>query len=442
MINTIIAISTAPNNGAIGIVRISGENSFNILERYFKSFSKNPIKSRYAVLGQLYNKEEKLDKCLAFYFKGPYSYSGEDMVEFHLHGSYFLLNKFTKIVIDSKMARLAEPGEFTRRAFENGRISLNDAEAINRLIKSETEMQIKIANNATDGKLVKTVNQLRSDLLALIAEIEALIEYPEEVTDEDCYIRFKKIINMQIEVINKLLKGFFSVQKIFSGIKIVIAGQPNVGKSSLLNAIAGFERVIVTDIPGTTTDSIEVILDINGFKVVFVDTAGLRKSKNLIELMGIERAEREILDCDIVLHLKENFLKNNDLDKVNIRKETKYVEIQSKSDLIDIEDREEGRVYVSAITGEGIDELKNIITKHYSNIDLSSGVVITKRQNSSLENALVRLENVRLLLNEKYFLDIISSELNESIWSLEALIGKVTSDDVLDKMFCDFCLGK
>jgi len=436
MFDTIIAVSTPPLNGAIGIVRVSGENSLKILDRFFKPFYSNEIKPRYATYGQLIDNNEKLDKCLAFYFNKPHSYTGEDMAEFHLHGSYFLLENFKLRVISSGLAREAMPGEFTKRGFENGKISLNNAEALNRLIKSETEMQIKLSNIASEGKLSKTADKLRNSLLKLNASLEALIEYPEEVEDTGDYSDFKKMLKNSISTIEKLVNGYFKVQKIFSGIKVVIAGKPNSGKSSLINALAGYERVIVTSIPGTTTDTIEVPLNIDGFKVLFVDTAGLRESDNLIEKEGVLRAEKEISSADLVLYLTDSS-ENEQLPEIN---NENVVYVYSKSDLV--KERKNGLFYLSSKTGEGIEDLKKIIVDKYKDIDVSNGLVITSRQNVALKESLSHLKVAFDELNSNQLLEIVSYEVSKGIWHLEALIGIVTPNDVLDTMFGDFCLGK
>jgi tRNA modification GTPase len=436
MYDTIIAVSTPPLNGAIGIVRVSGINSLKILNRFFKPFYSNSIKPRYATYGQLMDNNEKLDKCLAFYFNRPNSYTGEDMVEFHLHGSFFLLENFKTRVIASGLAREAMPGEFTKRGFENGKISLNDAEALNRLIKSETEMQIKLSNIASEGKLAETANSLKTSLLKLNASVEALIEYPEEVEDSGDYALYKEMLTDIIAIIDNLLNGYFKVQKIFEGIKVVVAGKPNSGKSSLINALAGFKRVIVTDIPGTTTDTIEVSLNIEGFKVLFVDTAGLRESGNLIEKEGVVRAKKEISSADLVLYLTDA-TENEKLPDIN---NDNVIYIYSKCDLLNSKDK--NLFYISSKTLEGIEKLKKLIVDKYRDIDLSNGVVITSRQYFALQESLKHLKTAYEELCFNQLLEIVSYEISKGIWHLETLIGTVTPNDVLDTMFGDFCLGK
>lgn len=437
MNETIVAISTPPINGAIGILRISGLNSRKILEKYFFPLTKDEIKPRYANYGEFKINNEKLDSGLAFLFKGPKSYTGEDLVEFHLHGSYFLLETLKSEIINSTLAREAEPGEFTRRGFENGKISLTDAEAIDRLIKAETEMQIKIANTASKGKLNKVTKDLRKSLLELNASVEAIIEYPEDTDDSNIYKKiWEKLVKHKI-IIENLLNNFYKVQKIFNGVKVVIAGKPNAGKSSLLNYLAGHDRVIVTDIPGTTTDTIEVTLNLDGFKVNFVDTAGLRSSNNLIEKEGIKKAENELATADLILLLKDV----NDKENFDFNfKTANVITLFSKCDLY--KKRDKNYFYISSKTGEGIDRLKKIILDNLKSIDLSYGVVLTSRQNNGLKRAFDKLNTIITLVENNEMLEIISSEISEAIWYLETIIGIVTSDDVLDKMFKEFCLGK
>jgi len=440
MCNTIIAISTPPVNGAIGIVRISGENSKVILEKYFFPVGNIKIIPRFATYGNLIDNDEKLDKCLALYFNKPHSYTGEDLVEFHLHGSFFLLENFKSRVILSNLAREAEPGEFTRRAFENGKISLTDSEALNMLIKSETEMQIKISNLASSGVLSKTAKKIKNSLLTLNAKIEAKIEYPEETEETEINNEYISNVREIINIIENLLSGYFKVKKVFEGIKVVIAGLPNSGKSSLLNAIAGYDRVIVTGIPGTTTDTVEVPLNIDGFKVVFIDTAGLRFSKNIIEKEGIERAKNEIIKSDLVINLIDGITLENVNNFEFLKQKDKVIDVYSKVDLLT--EKRKNKIYISSKTGEGIQRLKDLLVKKYREIDSSNGIIITSRQENALSKTLDSLKCVLEGFKDEVYLEVISSQLNDGIFNLSTLIGTVTNDDILDKMFSDFCLGK
>ncbi len=439
--DTIVAIATPPGRGGVGIVRVSGSNSRLIGEKFFKAKSLS-FEHGKMFFGKYSGSVE--DTGYLVFFKSPFSYTGEDTVEFHLHGSPFILKSVISDIVESGLARLAGPGEFTKRALFNGKVNLIEAEAINTVISAENSYQAKVLSSLS-GKLSDYILSLKSKLVSSIAFLEAQIEYPEEEETENALNDTIPLVEESVNSLKKALNYYEKSRFLFRGVKVVIAGNPNVGKSSLLNAIAGFERAIVTDIPGTTTDSIEVEIEFDGINFVFVDTAGIRKSEGKIEKLGIEKTYKQLEEADLILYLfdplqlsaeKENFNLPEGFDKFT----DKVLKVLNKVDLKDIPYFE--GIKISAKENRGIDGLLNKIGSYFKNRDISENFLFSDRQYFALKEALSILEDFLDYAKGDFFPEVGASFLSHAIEVLEGVVGEITTDDILDSVFGNFCLGK
>ncbi len=436
MKDTIVAVATPPGKGGVGIVRVSGDNALKIAKTFFSPFPRNPEHAK-MIFGKF--KGSVIDGGYCVFFKTPKSYTGEDTVEFHLHGSPYVLKKVVDDILDSGLARLAQPGEFTKRALFNGKINLIEAEAVNSLISAENRYQAKVLSNFS-GKLSNFVGELRENLLKSIAYIESAIEYPEE---EETSLAVQNSLPFVKESLKRLEKVLYYYEKsrfLFKGARIVLAGKPNVGKSSILNAIAGYERAIVTDIPGTTTDSIEVEIEHKGIKFTFVDTAGLRDAKGKVETLGIKKTLEEIENSDLVLYIFDFEDYPIEIPSEFLRYNSKIIKVLNK---IDIKHNPSYKgLKLSAKTGEGIDSLLDRVFDFFENMELSENFIFSERQFRALSEAKEKLNEFLLYTERDFYPEIGVSLLLSAVESLETLIGEITTDDVLDVVFGDFCLGK
>ena len=436
MKDTITAIATPPGKGGVGIVRISGDNSLGIAQKFFFPFPEK-IEASKMYFGRFLGRVE--DTGYFVFFKSPKSYTGEDTVEFHLHGSPYILNSVVSDIVNSGLARLANPGEFTKRALFNGKINLVEAEAINTIIGAENRYQAKVLSNLS-GKLSDFVLRLKKKLTDSIAYLEAAIEYPEE---EETALAIEKSIpavEESLSSLNSVLSFYEKSRFLFKGARVVIAGKPNVGKSSLLNAIAGFERAIVTDIPGTTTDSIEVDIEYKGIKFSFVDTAGIREGQGKIESLGIERSFKELQDADLILYMFDTDDSSYSLPLDVRQLNFKIIKVINKIDLKEPVGFD--GIKISAKLNKGINDLLETVFQYFSKIDFSENYIFSQRQYFALNRAKVVLEHFLSEAENEFFPEIGSAMLNEALESLESVIGEVTTDSILDSVFGNFCLGK
>ncbi len=446
--DTIVALSTPLGNAGIGVIRLSGPKAYQILSKIF-SIKKKLISHR-VYLGNIISPFDKklVDYVLAVYMKAPKTYTGEDIVEISCHGGIYIIRKIIGLCIKLH-ARIAEKGEFTKRAFLNGKIDLLQAESVLGLIKAKTEAGFSSAMNQNKGKLSKQINGLREKLLLSLAYIEGMIDFPE---DTNATSQVTKIKNILYEI-DQMLEGA-NKGKIFSnGILSVIVGAPNVGKSSLLNAFLREERAIVTDIPGTTRDLIEAEIDIQGVLIRIVDTAGLRKAKNRIESIGIRKTHQLIEEAEVVLLVFDvkKGLKNDFLSKIKVLSAEKrnIIVIGNKVDLVKRPKASKiaGQpvFYVSAKTGQGIKNLEQAIVKKalgknsWNNEKL---IIINERHKACLICAKDRLSRAIEKNIKPGNLELISIETKEAIRALGEITGKEVSEEVIEKIFADFCVGK
>ncbi|MCK5879266.1 MAG: tRNA uridine-5-carboxymethylaminomethyl(34) synthesis GTPase MnmE [Holophagae bacterium] len=439
--DTIGAIATPAGAGGIGIVRVSGLNARKIFNRFFHT-ENVPIQARYAYLGTVADQEGNvLDTGIGLFFNGPGSYTGEDIAEFQIHGAPVILRQLLRNILESKLARLAEPGEFTRRAFLNGKLSLTETERLNLLLRAETELQLRVARELKKGKMAVKVREMRERLLSIMSRVEASIEYPE---DEETGTALNSVQEDAVSLIKELKTLSVTFERIAhwtEGIRVVIAGAPNAGKSSLLNAIVGYQRAIVTAVPGTTRDTVEVTADIEGLRCTFVDTAGFRVPGDEVEAAGISRAKDQVELADVVILVwdSENVPESKRIKK-QIGSNSVLITVQSKADLLN--KAPVGVLTVSAKTGQGVKELLTKLRALFEDVNLEHVFLFTERQKQAVESASSDITEASSFLTNDRTVDIAAAHLGTACWHLETVIGLVTTDEILDGVFSNFCLGK
>ena len=444
----IVAIATPYGESAIGIVRLSGKGVLDIVKKFFKT--KGEIKPRFAHFGRLYDeKGEELDEGILIYYKAPHSYTGEDMVELNLHGNPRILQRAVELFLKAG-ARLAEPGEFTKRAFLNGKLDLTQAEAVAELISAKTELARKVALKQLHGELSKYIRPLRDTLLELLAYVEADIEFAEEDIPTLTKEQVLEMVDKVLKGIDELLKTAKTGKFIREGIKLAIVGRPNVGKSSLFNALLKEERAIVTDIEGTTRDYIEETLQLKGIPVRLIDTAGIRETQDIVEKIGVERSKKKIEEADLVLFVIDGSreITDEDLKIYETIKTKERIVVVNKVDLPLRANLEifkgENIIKVSALTGEGLEELSEEILKKVGvQLEESVNIYVSLRHETLLKKAKEVLERFK----EEYRTKDISPEiamldLREASDYLGEILGDITTEDVLGKIFSTFCIGK
>lgn len=450
MFDTIAAISTSLGVGAISIIRISGNDSIKIIN---KIFSKNLInaKSHTIHYGNIIENNKVIDEVLISIMKSPKTFTTEDVVEINCHGGISTTNKVLELVLNNG-ARLAEPGEFTKRAFLNGRIDLLEAESIMDLINSKTEKSRKLAINGINGKISRMINNLRGDILKIIANIEANIDYPEY---EDILVITTEMISKNMikikEKLSKILKEAENGKIIKDGIHVLILGRPNVGKSSILNRLLDEEKAIVTDIEGTTRDIVEGSINLDGILLNIVDTAGVRKTNNIIEEIGVNKSLKLIEEVDLIILVLNNNeeLNEQDLDLINRTKNKKRIILINKMDLekkIDLNKlNKEELVLGSTIDDLGLDNLKNKIKEMFNFEELEKEdltYLSNARQISLLKQCIELAKNIEISILEKMPIDMIEIDI-KSIWELlGSIIGQTYEEELIDQLFSQFCLGK
>ncbi|KJZ89367.1 GTPase and tRNA-U34 5-formylation enzyme TrmE [Clostridium sp. IBUN22A] len=456
--DTICAIATPIGEGGIAIIRISGEKALEIADKIFAPKSKKDIKDmktytmRYGTIVDLDTKDI-IDDVILSYMKGPRSYTGENVIEVNCHGGVVATNRVLNQIVKAG-ARIAEPGEFTKRAFLNGRIDLSQAEATMDIIKAKTELSMKSAMMQSKGALSKEIGELRKYLLNVLALIEYAVDFTEDdedIVDDDLIAQIKDSITKTITRINSLLKNADEGKIIRDGLNIVIVGKPNVGKSSLLNSLLREKRAIVTDIPGTTRDIIEELINLDGIPIKITDTAGIRDTEDTVEKIGVERSKEKIEEADLVILMLDTSRALDDEDRVIIDaiNDKKYIALLNKVDL-ECKLSEEvitslnRTIEISAKTGFGIENLKEEIKNLFFNgeIDSESLIISNTRHKQalyrSLEDCNLALEKINL--NE--YLDLISIYITSAMRALGEITGDELEEDLLNKIFSEFCCGK
>ena len=456
--DTIAAIATPPGEGGIGIVRISGPKALDIAKEVFVFGGKKngTFKDRYLHYGKVVDEKGNIiDEVLLAYMKGPRSYTAEDVVEIHCHGGIIPITSILKEVI-KKGARLAEPGEFTKRAFLNGRIDLVQAEAVMDLICAKTEKLAKASINQMEGGLSGHIKRMRERLIDIMAHIEVTIDYPEEDIDEIASQSIRKDITGIVSDIDHLLSTADHGKLIRQGIKAVIIGKTNVGKSSLLNALVKEERAIVTDIPGTTRDVIEEFINIKGVAVRIIDTAGIRETLDQVEQIGIQRSKQNIESADLIITVLDasSPLEDQDRQILEYLKDRKALIILNKIDkpvkldknqIEELIGSEIPIVETSLTLRKGIDKVEDIIYKMFfrGELEISDDLMITNiRHQETLNKARKYLIEALEGIDNDLPMDIVSIDLRSAVDALGSITGETVTEDLVDKIFSEFCLGK
>ena len=455
--DTIAAIATAPGEGGIGIIRISGEKSLQVAQSIFKSKSGKMIKdynARTLIYGTVVDNEKVIDEVLVAYMKGPNSYTAEDVIEINCHGGFISVKKILELIL-SKGVRLAEAGEFTKRAFLNGRIDLSQAEAIIDVIKSKTDMAHEVAQSQLEGSLAKKIKDLRMNVTEVLAHLEVSIDFAEEDVEE---ITYQTLEEKALELRNEIKKLYDTAESgkiLRDGLKTVIVGKPNVGKSSLLNSILGENRAIVTDIAGTTRDVIEEFVNIKGIPLKIVDTAGIRETEDIVEKIGVEKSRESFSTADLVIMVLDasRKLSEEDMEILESLKNKKTIVLLNKMDLepqIELEKIEEfvnseDIIKISALKHQGIEELQDKIEAmvYHGSVKNSSNLMITNsRHKDALFKAYESINDAISAIEQRMPYDFIEVDF-KNIWDYLGYInGDTVQEDLLDTIFANFCIGK
>ena len=457
--DTIAAIATAMSNSGIGIIRVSGEESIEIVNSIYKNKNRNNVLKNYKTntihYGFIYDDEEMIDEVMVSVMKKPGSFTAEDTVEINCHGGILIMNRILDLVI-KKGARLAEPGEFTKRAFLNGRIDLSEAEAVMDVISSESEMALKSSLNQLCGSVSDKIKSLRNEIIYEIAFIESALDDPEHISLDGYSEKLMTKIDHLIEDVNQLLSTAENGKIIREGINTVIVGKPNAGKSSLLNILAGEEKAIVTDIAGTTRDILEENIKIDGISLHIIDTAGIRSTEDVIEKIGVEKAKKYTMDADLIIYVVDSSvpMDENDFEIKKLIKNKKCIVLFNKSDLeskISFDklksELDENMIIVKTSTKNqiGMDDFKNAIKElfFHGEVSFNNEVMITNlRHKEALQETLDSFCQVKKSLEADMPEDFYSIDLMSAYSSLGKIIGEEVEEDLVNEIFSKFCMGK
>ena len=449
MHDTIAAISTAQGVGAISIIRVSGPEAFNIVEKIFTNKNLKTAPTHTVHYGYIIDGKEKIDEVLVSKMCAPKTFTCENIVEINAHGGIITTNKILELLLING-CRLAEPGEFTKRAFLNGRIDLTEAESIMDLIEAKTEDASKMALNGISGKVSNMIKDLREDLISIIANIEVNIDYPEYEDIEEMTIgKINDSLSKLKDKINKILKQSNTGELLKTGIKTVIVGRPNVGKSSILNCLVGEEKAIVTSVQGTTRDSVEASIVIDNIILNLIDTAGIRKTDDLVESIGVEKSLKLIDQADLILFVVNynEKLTKEDRQIIEKLKNKNYITVINKTDLkkqID-DEKLQNKVYVSALKNENVENIGNEIKKLFNleQIETSDLTYLTGARNKAiLKQVLQGINDINEGIKNNIAIDMLEIDLR-NIWNLLGqIIGEVYEEELLDELFSRFCVGK
>ncbi len=455
--DTIAAIATFPGNSGINIIRISGDNALNAARNIFSDKNKNcyaVLKPRYLHYGYIvdFESDKIIDEVLLSYMKAPNTYTKEDIIEINCHGGIISAKKILEIVL-KQGCRTAERGEFTKRAFLNGRIDLAQAEAVIDIINAKTDSSHEISVNHLEGRLSKEIHRIIDEIMELLANIQVNIDFPEYDEDEITISRVKEFSKSIISEIDRLIQTADTGKIFKEGIKTVILGKPNVGKSSLMNFLLNENRAIVTEIPGTTRDTIEEFVNIKGIPLRIADTAGIRDTDDVIEKIGVEKALNKVDEADLVIMLFDSSreLEKEDENIIDYIKNKKVIYIRNKTDLesnLDLSDYEyikSSIINISVLNNQGLEDIIDKINDMFFQgaINLSSDLIINSvRHKNLLINAKKSLEEVLKSIEQNMTIDFVEIDLKDAMENLGLIVGASVSDDLVEKIFTEFCIGK
>jgi len=448
--DTICAPATAPVNSSLSIIRISGPDSYRAAYSLFSAREK--ITHRFAAYGSVMSGDEVIDDVILIYYKGPSSFTGEDMVEIFCHGNPIIVSRIMKLFF-SQGVRAAQPGEFSKRAFMNGKMDLTEAEAINSLINARSDWEIKRSLEQMHGSLAKVVNDIREDVILLKADLEAGIDFTDQDIEFVSYDRGIEIAEAVKVKLADFLKRCDTGERVSRGVDVILAGRPNVGKSSLLNLILNEERAIVSDIPGTTRDLIRETVQVGGVRINLTDTAGIASTEDHVEKIGIERTKKKIADASLVLAVIDGVagVTAEDKEIFSSFKDKKIISVLNKVDLIDnakvdalINGTGFNFIPVSAKFGNGFRELEKAVSEVISSefVDYDNSFLADARITGILSDSILIIERVIELFGRKELPEIIAFDLNELADKLSEITGEISPDDVLGSIFSRFCIGK
>ena len=437
--DTIAAPATPMGAGGVGIIRISGDRAFEIIRNIFSNTNFEPRKFNH---GWIKDGEVKIDEVIVLPFFAPNSYTGEDVIEIQSHGGVNVVKNILNLVLKHG-ARMAEKGEFTKRAFLNKRMDLSQAESVADIIHSKTSDFAKVSMKNLSGVLKEKINDIRNDIFEVLSKITAGIDFPEDVNEPE----YSYLINSFEDIIKKIddvLAGAETSNIFREGASVAIIGKPNVGKSSLFNALLSLERAIVTDIAGTTRDVLRETLDL-GIPVTLIDTAGIREDEDVskVEKIGIEYSKQSLDDANLVLFVYDasKGMDEDDREVLELLKDKNYILIANKSDIAN--DKNDNALYISAATGDGIEELRKLLKHKVCNIEPESLDFVTNtRQQECLKKAKNSLEQALLAAQVNELQDLISIDVKSAVLALDELTGELITDSILDNIFENFCIGK
>lgn len=455
--DTIAAISSAAGNSGIGIIRVSGDEAIEVVDKIFRPANKNKklanVESHTVHYGHIMDGDKTLDQVLVIVMKNPHSYTGEDTVEIDCHGGMLILKKVLDLVLKNG-ARTAEPGEFTKRAFLNGRIDLSQAEAVMDLINSKNDFALNSSIEQLKGGVSDAIKDIRKDIIYHIAFIESALDDPEHISLDGYDEEITEMLNENINKISKLVNSFDNGRIMKEGIKTVILGKPNAGKSSLLNLMLGEDRAIVTDIEGTTRDTLEENINFNGLSLKIIDTAGIRDTEDLVERIGVNKAKEIAKEGDLIIYVVDGSreLDDNDREIIKLIDDKQAIILVNKSDMdtvinIDELKKDSNRdvILFSAKNGEGMDQLEEEIRNMFysGKVTYNDQVYITNaRHKEALENALESLKQVKNSVDAGMPEDFYSIDLMDAYTDLGLIIGESVEDDLVNEIFSKFCMGK
>jgi len=448
--DTIAAIATAMSNSGIGIVRISGVESIDIVKKIYKG---KELQDHAIHYGYIVDGEETIDEVLVMVMKGPHSFTGEDTVEINCHGGVFVVKRILETVIKSG-ARPAEPGEFTKRAFLNGKIDLSQAEAVIDIINSKNEYALKSSVSQLKGNVQKKIKEIRAEILYHTAFIETALDDPEHISVDGYGEKLRITVDKLLEELDKLIKSSDNGRIIKEGIKTVIVGKPNAGKSSLLNVLVGEDRAIVTDIAGTTRDVLEESISLHGISLNIMDTAGIRDTEDIVEKIGVNKAKEHANEADLVIYVVDasRELDQNDFDIMKMIHNKKSIILLNKSDLSTVVTKdmiqsyiEKPMIEISAKEESGIQELEETLKNMFfdGKISFNDEVYITNiRHKTALAYAYDSLKKVILSIDNNMPEDFYSIDLLDAYESLGSITGETIGEDLVNEIFSKFCMGK
>ena len=458
--DTIIALATASGSGAIAIIRLSGNDAISITESFFKSIKNKSLlkqKTHTIHLGHIINEEKVLDEVLVSIFKNPNSYTGEDVIEISCHGSSYIQQEIIQLCI-KKGCRVANPGEFTLRAFLNGKLDLSQAEAVADLISSENEASHQLAMQQMRGGFSNEIKALRDELLNFASLIELELDFAEEDVEFANRDQFRDLISRITKVLKHLIDSFAIGNVIKNGIPIAIAGEPNVGKSTLLNALLNEDKAIVSNIAGTTRDAIEDEITINGIGFRFIDTAGIRETQDVIESIGIKKTFEKINQSQVIIYIydAQELKDKSEKLKVEIAQiKNKYpkkpliivankTDLLNKGEIVHLKSQISNLFLISAKTKSGVEDLKNQLLDFVNTGALKNNdtIVTNSRHYDALLKALEEIQKVQYGIDNDLSGDLLAIDIRQALYHFGEITGEITSDDLLGNIFANFCIGK